>query len=473
MQHPLLMMTPHDPWTVADACEGTQIFGATGSGKTSGSGAAIARAMLLAGFGGLALTAKPDEVELWKKYAADTGRTADLIVFGVNQPHRLNFLDYERARCEQRTGGAGITENLVAIFGEVLEVADRDGGGGGVSQDPFWARALRQLLRNAIDLAVLANGTVALADIADVILSAPTHPDDLGDPAWVANSRCCLWLMRARDRRLTESERHDLDITAEYWLREFPKLDERTRASIVSTFTTLADGMRRGQLRELFGTTTTIVPECTHDGRIVIIDLPIKVYHELGRIAQIIWKYLWQRATEARSITANGRPVFLWADEAQNFITAKDMDFQATARASRACTIYLTQSLSNYLAVLGRSGEGQAVTDSFLGNLQTKIFHAQGDATTNEWAERLFAKHWSWRSNTSSSDSNDKKKPRNLSAGSSQSLESEVMARVFTTLRKGGPANKGLVDAVVFQGGRTWVATDTNNIKVTFRQTNA
>lgn len=378
MQHPLLMMTPHDPWTVADACEGTQIFGATGSGKTSGSGAAIARAMLLAGFGGLVLTAKPDEKDLWKKHAEATGRAADVIVFGVDQPHRLNFLDYERERCQRRTGGATITENLVALFGEVLEVVDRDGGGGRSSQDPFWARALRQLLRNAIDLSVLTNGSVALSDIAEVIMSAPTDPDDLLDPAWVANSVCCAWLMRARDRRLTGSERHDLNITAQYWLKEFPSFDERTRASIVSTFTTLADSMRRGQLRELFGTTTTLTPESTHDGRILIIDLPIKTFHELGRISQVIWKYLWQRATEARRVTPGSRPVFLWADEAQNFITAKDMDFQATARSSRACTIYLTQSLSTYLAVLGRDGEGHAVTDSFLGNLQTKIFHAQG-----------------------------------------------------------------------------------------------
>jgi hypothetical protein len=44
------------------------------------------------------------------------------------------------------------------------------------------------------------------------------------------------------------------------------------------------------------------------------------------------------------------------------------------------------------------------------------------------------------------------------------------MARVFTTLRKGGKDNKGLVDAVVFQGGRTWTATGTNHIKVTFQQ---
>ena len=64
---PLLSFTgsARDVWSIRDAFEGVQIFGAVGSGKTSGSGETIARAFLAAGFGGLVLTAKPDERELW------------------------------------------------------------------------------------------------------------------------------------------------------------------------------------------------------------------------------------------------------------------------------------------------------------------------------------------------------------------------------------------------------------------------
>src|SRR4051794_34371399 len=52
-------------WTVNDAFEGTQIFGETGSGKTTGSGARIARAFLEKGFGGLVLTAKTTDAYEW------------------------------------------------------------------------------------------------------------------------------------------------------------------------------------------------------------------------------------------------------------------------------------------------------------------------------------------------------------------------------------------------------------------------
>ncbi len=71
LDRPLFYLSPQDPWTIRDACEGVQIFGAIGSGKTSGSGAAIAKAFLQAGFGGLVLCAKPEERLLWERYARD------------------------------------------------------------------------------------------------------------------------------------------------------------------------------------------------------------------------------------------------------------------------------------------------------------------------------------------------------------------------------------------------------------------
>lgn len=49
------------PFSVRQACEGVQIFGGIGSGKTTGSGEALAKAYLRAGFGGLVLCAKKDE----------------------------------------------------------------------------------------------------------------------------------------------------------------------------------------------------------------------------------------------------------------------------------------------------------------------------------------------------------------------------------------------------------------------------
>lgn len=121
LDDPLLAFShsPRDFWTLRDACEGVQIFGSLGSGKTSGSGQAIATAYLAAGFGGLVLTAKPDERELWEGYVRATGRERDLVIFSPDQPHGFNFLSYEMRRPGK---GAGDTETLIKLFRYILAI---------------------------------------------------------------------------------------------------------------------------------------------------------------------------------------------------------------------------------------------------------------------------------------------------------------------------------------------------------------
>ena len=83
LDHPLIAFSDHpdDIWTVRDAVRGVQIFGGIGSGKTSGSGRALAMSFLRSGFGGIVLTGKVDETELWIEYAKQAGRSNDLLIF--------------------------------------------------------------------------------------------------------------------------------------------------------------------------------------------------------------------------------------------------------------------------------------------------------------------------------------------------------------------------------------------------------
>jgi hypothetical protein len=118
---------PENRWCLNDAFQGVQIFGGTGSGKSSGSGQALARAFLKGNFGGLVLTAKTDEVYAWKKYAKATGRFEDLVIIDESAKWRFNFLQYE---FERPGAGAGHTENLVNLFTSVLEASERRHGEG-------------------------------------------------------------------------------------------------------------------------------------------------------------------------------------------------------------------------------------------------------------------------------------------------------------------------------------------------------
>lgn len=74
LDEPLVWFSPQDPWTLRDACEGCQIIGDTGSGKTTGSGQALAKGFLRLGLGGLVLTHKSDDRQRWEQYCRDTGR---------------------------------------------------------------------------------------------------------------------------------------------------------------------------------------------------------------------------------------------------------------------------------------------------------------------------------------------------------------------------------------------------------------
>src|SRR5580704_14704659 len=94
----VFMLTPQDPFTIGHSVEGVLVTGATGSGKSSGSGRCLAMSYLAAGYGGLVLTAKSDERAQWEAYCRATGRLADLRVFSPTADLRFNVLDYELNR---------------------------------------------------------------------------------------------------------------------------------------------------------------------------------------------------------------------------------------------------------------------------------------------------------------------------------------------------------------------------------------
>jgi hypothetical protein len=440
-----------EPLTIGNACEGVQIFGGIGSGKTSGSGEALARSFLRAGFGGLVLCAKKDVLDDWKRYAKETGRANQVLVLDASGAFVFPFLQYE---IERQGEGAGYTDNLVRLFTTVYEAIDRSIDG---DSDPYWTRAMQQLLRNTIDLCMIAKGTVSVPLIHDVILSAPTSVAQVDTDEWKAKSLCWQLLLKCHAKNLDKWAKYDFDSTASFWLEEYPNLADKTRSSIVSILTTMMDIFLRRPFRRLFSEQPDdkkkiAYPELSHRGAIIVMNLPVKEFGDAGRAAQVVYKYLWQQAAERRAVKAETPPVFLWVDEAQNFVTEYDMQFQATARSSKACTVYLTQNLPNYYAVMG-GAQSKYRVDSLIGNLQTKIWHANSDPTTNEHASETIGKSWQIRQTSGESYGEGY---FNVSSGNSESFDYDVPPQSFTKLKKGGAAHNHTVEAVVFQNGRIW-----------------
>jgi type IV secretory pathway TraG/TraD family ATPase VirD4 len=426
--------------------------------------------MLSAGFGGIVMTAKSDERPNWEAYCEATGRSRSLLVFSPSQPLRFNVFDHEFARAG---AGAGITENIVGLFFELLEVAERRSGGGR-DEDGYWKRATRQLLRNAIDLLAMAKGRISVSEIYRLVVSAPPSLKEVNSPGWQKNSFCFECLRDADARQKNRLQARDFEIVADYFLVEYVGLSERTRSVIVSTLTSMIDPFNRGVLHELFSGDTNVTPEIIEHGAILVVDLPVKEYGEVGQFAQVLWKMAFQRSIERRNVAMNDRPAFLWADEAQFFTTSRDTEFQTTCRASRVATVLLSQNISNFYAAFGSGEQGRAQADSLFGNLNMKIFHANGDPVTNEWAASLIGRSRQFLVNSSSSSQpNDSlfgySSIGQNSAGVSEHIDFEVQPQRFTTLRRGGPPHWE-VDGIVFQGGRRFRKTGRTWMQVSFAQ---
>jgi len=514
---PLLQLSKTDQFTLRDAVQGVHVFGGIGSGKTSGSGKALASAYLRAGMGGLVLCAKPDEVRLWLEYAKQNGRANSVILFG-DHGGGFNFITYELAR----QGAAGLG-SVVECLMRIIDAARSTNPTSTRSSEPFWEDATRQLLRNTLPILYAATGTVNIPDIIQFVATAPSSPDQAQDEKWQDDSFMFAALVQARRHPARHVQDAEFEKCSFFWRNEYARLDNKTRSNIAITLSTALDRFNRGRLHQAFCTETSLVPEMTFHGAIIVMDMSALTWNEDGIIGQQLFKFMWQRAVLARNGLEprhRDRPVFCWADESQYFVNGFDSDYQSTCRSSKACTVYLTQSLPTYYAKIGGDNP-KARADMLLANFVTKIFHNNADFETNRWAADTIGKSIQLRGNYNQSRSGGQSQgmssggstqwgtnhsyggssnpqggeSSNWSHGSSsgggsnwgqnigtntgwtsgggvnETMDYEIEAGEFSRhLLTGGPSNKNRVTALWFQAGKRFASTHRNYLLTSFRQ---
>jgi hypothetical protein len=438
---------------IADALTGVAVFGATGSGKTSGVAKHLALSYLANDFGGLVLCAKPEERRQWQEWAAETGRLDDLVIFDGSGEHKFNFMDWEARRSGE---GGGLTLNIVALLDEIASAVSSGAGsaeGGGDSQ--FWQDSLHHLNLNLVDLPIFSGLPVTLSLLRDIVNTAPKSQKEATSEEWQQASICYAILSKA-DANTQDGDaetRKDFEECRSYWLQDYPNLSEKTRSIITLMFSMLVRPFITRPLRQLFSSDTNITPEDTFNGKIIIVDLPVQEYRLAGRVANLAWKYCFQVAVTRRIKPNNEhlRPVFLWADEAQNFITRFDSEWHAVARSAGGCSVMLAQTREALRSVLGNDD----ATDALLANLQCKFFCQNGSTDTNEWAAKLLGERYLDITSSSFSSSRDMKQSLNSSGGVNISEDKRFFVEParFTTLKRGGERNNYQVEAIVYNGG--------------------
>ncbi|UEM08040.1 type IV secretory system conjugative DNA transfer family protein (plasmid) [Skermanella rosea] len=495
---PLLRLGRRDVWTARDAFTGTLVLGGVGSGKTSGSGKYLATTMLSSGWGGLVLCAKPDEADRWRRYARDCGREKSLIVFDGSGRWKFNFLKYAMAM-EMAAGGVG---NVAAVLTTVLQAASGNTAPPGAgSGDQFWQKAAKEAITHALAILWAAFGTVTLEDMMRLLQSRPAQPKAI-TAEWKKASYMAAALATAYERPMHAMPEADFWGSYRYLTEVLPNPDPRTTGNLIQTLSADLFPLMMGPMRELFGSGLNVCPEMTHEGAVIVMDLPVRGWAEAGVLGQGIMKYLWQRAAERRRVDKHTRPVFLFVDEAQLLLSPYDAEFQSTARSARIATVYLSQNLPAFYERVGGRNP-QDVADALLGHFQTKIFHSNTCHRTNQWASDGIGKRlqmrrtwgenvgggtsWGtqggWSSQSSSgpgggsngggntggwSDGGNISEGRN--AGVNEVIDYDVQPSRFTGLRPGGPENAGIVDGIMVKGGTPWRGSGRNWLPIEFQQ---
>ncbi|WP_339697245.1 TraM recognition domain-containing protein [uncultured Roseivirga sp.] len=467
IDRPILHLTEQDSFTPRHAFEGVAIFGSIGSGKTSGSGKNLALNYLRSGFGGVVMCAKEEEYAQWQEYCEKTGRAKDLYRIGAGSNETFNFLDYESKR---KDSGAGITHNIASTLMTVMKAGEPEGD---EKDKSFWDGTMRSLLIHAIDLCNLNKKELLFKDISAVIKSAPTSLDEVKDIQWRSQSLCFKMMKKASDiiNSLIVSNVSDqmylkLRKVEDFFLTTWVNLSPKTRSIVEQIFLNFSHRFLSEPLNRIFCSGTTIRPEDTQQGKVIVLDLPYLIYEQAGRDGQILFKYIWQRAMQRRKIDETSRPVFLWADEAHLFLHEHDVDHQSTARSFRASTIYISQNLPNYYIHAGAGQQGRNRIEALLGNMGTKIFHANSCIQTNQYAADTVGKIRTWQANQGSSYGEQV----SHNQGISETVEYVIQPSEFATLKTGGEMNNFITEAIIHRQGAPFKFSKTNYVRKYFSQ---
>ena len=465
LDEPVLSWDGDSVWTVRDAFEGTIIFGANGSGKTSGSGETILRALMQKGFGGLVLSVKGDEWETCQRLAEETGRTADLIRFTLNPNAKCCYNPLENET---------VTDNAVRLLLTLVDLGAI--GQRAKDDDGYWKDELQKLLRHTVELLLTTEGRIDLYQIEKLVTSTAATLAEVTSKRWQADSLC--WSLLEKVRLETGGNfSMNMERCRDYFLRQLPGLSDKTRSIIFSMVTGTLDTLLRDPVYSLlFGRSNVTPQDALQRGKIIVVDVPVLVEKEIGLMTNMIWKFCFQRAVDSRKGGKGGKDVFIFGDEAQYFLTPADTIFQTSARSLRCASVYLTQNLPNLYTKLG-----EHCTMGILPVLKTRVFHQNACVVTNKWAAESIGQKLMHRPTESTGTSTQ----GGGIFGSQNQSQSTSVARVydyvvrpekFKSLKTGGPKNSRIVEGYVehsgikFENGKDYLRVEFRQRKTTAKQ---
>lgn len=365
LDYKLLAWSKRDVYTVRSLMQSLLILGITGSGKTSSSGRTIGQKVVNHPRScGLILAAQPGDLAMWRDIFKKAGRLKDLIVFDADGPHACNLMD-----CLSGGGPRLVTDMLINV-GQTL----RRGKNGGENAQ-FWEAFTERCIYETVVPLQLAGEPLTAERMLRFLMTAPHSMAEMADPNWQRGYHPQV-MMRAESAPKTSRQQHDFNLVKEFWGREYPRMDDRTRANGIAGVTNILTPFNQGLCREKIGGDTTFTPQRDIlNGKWVFCDFSPNQHGTAGAFISSALKYVTQQAILKRKADCHSPFCVLWADEAHLFMNEMDARYLAMCRSHRGNLVYLTQSVASvYAAFPGEAGRFQA--DSLMSNFGMVIAHA-------------------------------------------------------------------------------------------------
>ena len=379
--------TPTDTLTIRNLVQGgIHAFGGTGTGKTSSMNQIAAAIMRLRG-SMLILCAKPGDREHWLKMAAKCGRTADVVLFSPDGPHRFNIFGHEY----HRTGpGAGQVQNVVRFIMKLRSAVLRDEVQ--MSGDAaMWRQQDERFLGHSVTLLKFAGEEVTPSSIHQLAISAPRTEAAFGDEH-IRESYFARCVRKGMQRQKSAPDQHDFDGALDFFGKEFVRMADRTQSSITTGVFGTLSLVSSGLARDMLSSTTTITPrDAIEQSKIVLVDWNPDEWGDVGRLANLGWKLTWQKDLLRRTVDASTTVSTIWGDESSLWCTGDDADFLSRCRSHLGSMVYICQSLHNYRGELP-GDKADANLRAMLSNFSNRLFFALGDFETAEYAAELVGK---------------------------------------------------------------------------------
>jgi hypothetical protein len=447
---------------------GLLIMGRPGSGKTTGSGLAISRAIISDPLATLLIcAAKPEDADMWSRLFKAAGR--ELLVFSPSGNLRCNMIDFIQSR-------GGDTREVVSFITTAGEALRTEKGGGGDEFGSFFEDEKRRFLHHAVELLRQARVEVSAPNLQRFITGAAQSAEQLTSEAWRDGFHNeCLRAAGSSEGK-PPRERHDLELATHAWVHEWPVMASRTRSCVLANMLNTLFYFNSGIARELLSTTTNCSPlDMLEGGKSVLINCPACEYGDSGALVSTCWKFVTQKAVLARRFDPGDFYNVIWADEAWQVTTSFDQHYAATSRSHGGSMCYLVQSRDSFYSAL-KGEDGKHFANALMGMFHHKVFHALGSPDDAEYAASLLGKQreTSFGGSTQpGTDAFDTLMGNSSFSGSFNESWQPVMQPGFFLgggLRCGGPENGYMADAIVIRSGEPFASNGQNFIQASFSQ---